>query len=91
MITFRHDPASPPEVNLQGYTTWRQRQVTVLEATAQVGEQQRWLQWCNSIQPNDELWYFKSPLETWQRGTGRAGYYILRNGAVVDVIVTYSS
>jgi len=36
----------------------------------------------------DELWEFVSPADTWQEQGGRAGIVLVRNGEVVDAIVT---
>ena len=39
----------------------------------------------------DELWWFKSPLESWQNMCGRAGYAILRDGKVIATYVSKMS
>jgi hypothetical protein len=38
--------------------------------------------------PGDELWGFCSPPDSWQHLAGRAGYALIRNGEVIDCIVT---
>ncbi len=35
-----------------------------------------------------ELWSFSSPPKTWANMGGRAGYAVVRNGEVVEAIVT---
>jgi hypothetical protein len=42
----------------------------------------------SEIKPGDELWSFISPGDSWQRFTGRMGVALLRDGKVIDVIVT---
>jgi hypothetical protein len=39
-------------------------------------------------QEGDEIWYFKSPKEDWDRLMGRAGNAIIRNGECVYYQVT---
>jgi hypothetical protein len=48
----------------------------------------QWLELVAQMQPGDELWEFRSPTETWQTLSGRAGIALVRNGEVVDSIVT---
>jgi hypothetical protein len=40
------------------------------------------------MQPNDELWTFSSPPRTWEDLAGRAGIALVRDGQVIEVIVT---
>ena len=37
---------------------------------------------------DDELWSFISPADSWQRLAGRVGVALLRDGKVIEVIVT---
>jgi hypothetical protein len=41
-----------------------------------------------SMQQGDELRRFESPLALWQARRGRRGYVLLRNGEIVDGVVT---
>ena len=49
---------------------------------------ERWSALKGQIQEGDELWEFSSPKETWVNLCGRAGICIVRNGKVLDSIVT---
>jgi hypothetical protein len=40
------------------------------------------------IKPTDELWAFISPADSWRQFTGLMGVALLRNGKVIDLIVT---
>jgi hypothetical protein len=52
---------------------------------------QRWLEFKSQIQDGDELWEFSSPLATWKHLCGRAGICIVRNGEIIDSLVTIMS
>ena len=54
-------------------------------------QNQRWLEFKGQIQEGDELWEFSSPPETWKNLRGRAGLSIVRNGEIVDSLVTLMS
>jgi hypothetical protein len=41
-----------------------------------------------SMLPGDEIWGFCSPPDSWQHLAGRAGYALVRDGQVIDCIVT---
>lgn len=47
-----------------------------------------WVKLKSKMQPDDELWYFRSPEHTWRMMAGREGYAIVRNGEPIDCIVT---
>jgi hypothetical protein len=93
MITYTMLAAAPGDnlIALQQYAKWRVRQVSVEEATQVMGEAFRWMQFCNNLEPGDALWFFKSPLITWQQNAGRAGFYIYRGGKIVDVFVSLTN
>ena len=48
----------------------------------------RWLRLKEQLRAGDELWEFASASDSWQHLAGRAGICIVRNGEVVDSIVT---
>jgi hypothetical protein len=48
----------------------------------------RWEQLKASMQPGDALYEFCSDLNSWQTLCGRAGIRLVRNGKIVDGIVT---
>lgn len=37
----------------------------------------------------DELWTFRAPEELWRQASGRAGYAVVREGRVVDGVLTW--
>jgi len=47
-----------------------------------------WLDLKCQIEKGDELWKFSSPPEMWEHLCGRAGICIIRNGVIVNSIVT---
>lgn len=49
---------------------------------------QKWLNVKRQIKKGDELWEFSSPPETWADLCGRAGICIVRDGDIIDSIVT---
>lgn len=51
-------------------------------------QHQEWLNFKNQIQEGDELWEFFSPPSTWKHLCGRAGICIVRNGKIIDSLVT---
>lgn len=51
----------------------------------------RWADFIQAIQPDDELWYYKSPKETWDSLAGCAGYAIVRGGEIVSTYNTMRS
>ncbi|MCU0713740.1 MAG: hypothetical protein MUC43_16900 [Pirellula sp.] len=40
------------------------------------------------IEPGDELYRFRSPPDSWAKMAGRAGIALVRNGKVIDILVT---
>jgi hypothetical protein len=55
---------------------------------------EQWLQFKDKLQNDDELWHFRTPMETWTEFVprcGMEGYAIVRNDKVVDVIFTAMS
>jgi len=51
-------------------------------------QHERWLRFKSQMKDGDELWEFSSPPITWKLLVGRAGLSIVRNGKIVDSIVT---
>ena len=49
---------------------------------------EEWSALKGQFQEEDELWEFSSPFETWENLGGTAGICIVRDGEVVDSIVT---
>jgi hypothetical protein len=52
---------------------------------------ERWRALVAQMQEGDELWTFISSPESWARRSGRAGIALVRDGKVVDSLVTTSS
>jgi len=51
-------------------------------------QHQQWEEFKAAILPEDELWAFSSPAESWQHLAGRAGIALVRKGVPVRTIVT---
>lgn len=47
-----------------------------------------WKIFKSQIQKGDELWLFRSGVETWRNNTGKEGYSIVRNGKIVNSFQT---
>jgi hypothetical protein len=74
---------------------WLQRRTTVADVEAGFAHRPpvgRWLEdWralVAAMRPGDELWEYCSSPESWQHLAGRAGYAVVREGEVVDGILT---
>ena len=82
---------------------WLQKQVTVAEVEAanmvqckSLGPEPvpfgfayaEWRRLIVQMQEGDELWEFSSSSDSWQHLAGRAGIALVRDGKVVDSIVT---
>lgn len=50
---------------------------------------ERWRVLRSRMAPGDEMWTFVTPPPTWVHHCGRAGYALVREGRVVDAVVTY--
>lgn len=48
----------------------------------------RWLAFKKQIKQGDEIWKFSSSTESWEDLAGREGICIVRDGEIVDSIVT---
>lgn len=47
-----------------------------------------WEQWKQNMQPSDRIVEFQSPPDSWAQLAGRAGFALVRDGKVVDTLVT---
>lgn len=47
-----------------------------------------WLPFIADLMPNDEVWRFHSPPETWANFRGCAGYVVLRDGQIIRSLTT---
>lgn len=52
---------------------------------------ERFTRFVETKSPEEEVWYFRSPFETWERKAGRAGFAVVRDGLTVRFLVTDSS
>jgi hypothetical protein len=53
-------------------------------------EDKQWLQFKSQVRKGDEIWYYKSPMETWTEWfprCGREGYALVRDDKVIDEIL----
>jgi hypothetical protein len=48
----------------------------------------RWEKLKAAMRPGDELWEFESSRESWEELAGRAGLCIVREGRIIDAIIT---
>lgn len=51
--------------------------------------EQDWRCFLSNLKITDELWFFKFPLKYWKKSHGCQGYAIVRNGRLVDSIITH--
>jgi hypothetical protein len=47
-----------------------------------------WHSFISRMEPEDELWFFSSPNETFVKKLGCQGYAIVRDGAICDTFVS---
>jgi hypothetical protein len=53
-------------------------------------EDEHWIQFKGQLKEGDEIWYYKSPAETWTKWAplcGREGYALVSDDKVVDEIL----
>lgn len=43
-----------------------------------------WKQFKNNIQKDDEIWFYRSEVESWRKNSGREGYCIFRKNKSVE-------
>ena len=79
------------------FLAWRKERVTVEQVESQTildhdeplsdsfGE---WRELKRMMQPGDELWTFRSPKEEWDRFMGWQGLVLVRDGRLLEVVVT---
>jgi hypothetical protein len=51
-------------------------------------QNREWVKFKRQIKDGDELWEFCSPPKSWEDLCGRAGICIVRDGEIIDTIVT---
>jgi len=49
---------------------------------------ERWRALLAQMEVGDELWEFRSPVESWEHLAGRAGIAVVRQGEIINFIVT---
>jgi hypothetical protein len=52
------------------------------------GQNERWERMKASLQSSDQIWSFYSPPVTWEHCAGRSGVAVVREGRVVDCLIT---
>lgn len=70
---------------------WLQRKIDRTNLTRELGSDHSFtpLQaMIKAMQPGDELWTYESPKDFWEIEIGRAGYCLVRNGAVIAEVLT---
>lgn len=51
---------------------------------------EQWLRFKDQMQEGDEIWYYKTPIETWTKWLppcGREGYALVRDDQIIDEIL----
>jgi hypothetical protein len=51
-------------------------------------EATEWLPFIADLMPDDEVWRFRSPAETWADFCGCAGYVVIRDGQIIRSLTT---
>ena len=51
-------------------------------------EATKWLPFIADLMPDDEVWRFHSPPETWAKFCGCAGYVVIRDGQIIRSLTT---
>lgn len=67
---------------------WLTKRVTRDELLAEPNGQVFWKTLLDAYQDGDELWEFSSPEDYWRNLAGRGGVALVRNGEIVDTVVT---
>jgi len=92
-LTERCTTHDPRELRLQGMASLKlsddskQKLLDRSEPFRQWVET-KWSPFIAQMLPEDELWRFRSPPNSWANKAGRAGYAIVRDGVVIDSLVT---
>jgi hypothetical protein len=76
--------------------SWLQKQLTVDEAETEYMHEgipfgdmnKRWDALKSQMMDGDEIWEFSSSADSWNHLAGRAGLALVRQGKVIDCIVT---
>lgn len=71
--------------------TWLTKRVTRDELLADSGGPTLWKTLLDIYQDGDELWEFTSPAEYWENLAGRGGVALVRDGKIVETVVTIMS
>lgn len=66
---------------------WLQRMITIVDAETNFPGKE-WQELVSGMRPGDELWEYRSPPDSWDALAGCAGYALVRDGEVIDDIVT---
>lgn len=54
-------------------------------------EMTKWNPFVADLLPDDEVWRFRSPPQTWSNFCGCAGYVVLRDGQIIRTLTTMRS
>jgi hypothetical protein len=81
----------------EAFLAWRREQVTVEQVESQPildhdeplrPEFDGWQELKRLMEPGDELWTFGSPPYFWDRHTGWQGLLLVRDGELIEFVVT---
>jgi hypothetical protein len=96
-LTHRLDPDDPAALaadtaqELAWVGVQEKDQAQLLARGPSPAWQEKWNAFLGAKAPDDELWRFRSPPETWRSLRGCAGYAVVRDGEVVDTLRTLVS
>ena len=74
--------------------SWLQERMSIAAVEEQLKRRTNhpsWLRLKASVQPDDEIWSFRSPPHTWPAKLGAAGYALVRKGVVIDMFTLMRS
>ena len=69
-------------------TEWLTKRVTMDELRLDKNGGEFWRRLLDAYHEGDELWEFSTPLHFWQHLVGRGGVALVRQGVIIDHIVS---
>jgi hypothetical protein len=81
----------------EAFMSWRVERVSVEQVETQPilnhqepfpADHDRWQELKRTMQTGDELWTFRSPEQEWDRHMGWQGLVLVRDGRLIDELVT---
>ena len=88
---FETDPEAEARRELDRLDIDCVEEARFLASSAFARWREKWTAFVDQMEPSDELWFFTSPPELWQRLSGVAGYAIVRDGRPIHILVSRRS